>query len=74
MNNTEVITMQDKAARDKMYADLRANGDELERQVVRFSSYELYVPDDAAIGAGSINEVYANCRYRQTWSIAYPRS
>ena len=64
-NNTEVITMQDKAARDKMYADLRANGDELERQVVRFSGSELVIPDA---------DDHAIRRYRQTWSIAYPRS
>ena len=41
MNNQEVITMYDKDKRDAMYEDLRKNGDKQERQVVRFSGYEL---------------------------------
>jgi hypothetical protein len=65
MNNTEVITMQDKDKRDEMYHDLRKNGDELERQVVRFSESELVIPD---------TDDHAIRRYRQTWSVAYPRS
>jgi len=58
VNNMEVITMQDKDKRDEMYRDLRDNGDEFERQVVRFSDYQT--------------EPGGN--YVQTWSVAYPRS
>lgn len=58
MNNQEVLTMQDKDKRNVMYRDLRMNGDELERQVVRFSGYQM--------------EPGGN--YVQTWSVAYPRS
>ncbi len=58
MNNTEVVTTQDKDARDRMYADLRRGGNKFERQVVRFSDCE-YI---SKIG------------WRQVWSLAYPRS
>ena len=65
MQNTEVVTTTDKAARDQMFADLRANGDELERQVVRFSGCEEYFVDDG---------VQLKTSWRSTFSIAYPRS
>jgi hypothetical protein len=79
VNNTEVVTMTDKNKRDAMYQDLRTNGDELERQVVRFSSYEPVLNENGA-------QVIIFCRfhgpgkfqdrpiYQQTWSVAYPRS
>jgi hypothetical protein len=79
VNNTEVVTMTDKDKRDAMYQDLRTNGDELERQVVRFSSYKPVLNENGAQqfffsrfgGPGELNE---RPIYQQTWSIAYPRS
>ncbi len=65
MNNTEVVTITDKDARDRMYQDLRRNGDELERQVVKFSGCEQYYMDDGII---------PKVAWRQTWGLAYPRS
>jgi len=62
--------MLDKDKRDAMYADLRKNGDELERQVVRFSSCEAILDDE---NLAEIDDKY-RVKYRQTWSVAYPRS
>lgn len=39
-DNFEVITTTDKAKRDEMFTELRANGNRLEKQVVKFSSSE----------------------------------
>jgi hypothetical protein len=64
MHNTEVVTTTDKDARDRMYQDLRQNGNELERQVIKFSSCEEYFLDDGNL----------KIKWRQTWSLAYPRS
>ena len=55
----EVITTTDKERRDRMYKDLRQNGDELERQVVKFSSVE---PHPLKQG-----------QFISNWSIAYPK-
>lgn len=41
VQNFEVYTMTDKAKRDRMYANFRANGDENERQAVKFSGCEI---------------------------------
>lgn len=68
----EIITMQDKDKRDAMYQDLRRNGDELEHQVVRFSGYEqetIEIISDPGTPNLEVRPVY-----RQTWSVAYPRS
>jgi hypothetical protein len=76
MHNTEVVTTADKDQRDRIYADLRANGDALERQVMRFSSCEpVMLSEDIQAfnqSRGFPNE--ARPTWRQTWSIAYPRS
>jgi hypothetical protein len=55
----EVITTTDKARRDRMYKDLRENGDELERKVVKFSSVE---PNPLKQG-----------QWISNWSIAWPK-
>jgi len=52
----QVITVTDKAARDKMFNELRMDGNEQEQQAVKFSSTEK--------GEDGV--------YRSTWSIAYP--
>lgn len=82
---TEVITTQDKGARDRMFEDLRKNGNDLERQVVKFSSNEPVLNEfgehDARIvryqmsgKKGKINLGIPQIRplYRSTWSVAYP--
>jgi hypothetical protein len=71
--STEVITTADKSRRDSLFADLRLNGNELERQVVKFSGNE---PTDAA---PRIVRYAPNAKpqyrpvYRSTWSVAYPQ-
>ena len=74
MHNTETMTFPERDARDKVYEDLRKNGDELERQVVRFSDVEptgekKYV----LVGKGRERTEYRPV-YRSTYSLAYPRS
>lgn len=56
----EVITTSDKEQRDRIFCDLRANGDANERQAVKFSGCRL---------TGFVNGKKA---YESTWSVAYP--
>jgi len=75
----EVITTTDKDARDRMFEDLRLNGNPAERQAVRFSSYEpvlgeldyqeieLVWYEKAAPDQMQVRPVY-----RSTYSVAYP--
>ena len=56
----EVITTTDKAQRDAMFEDLRKNGNDLEKQVVKFSGAQL--KDEGRPQAG----------YVSNWSVAYP--
>jgi hypothetical protein len=76
MNNQEVMEFTDKVVRDGAYRDLRLNGDELERQVVRFSGcekigeQEVILTDHGLKGA----KIEFQSIYRSTWSLAYPRS
>lgn len=78
MHNMEVITTTDKAQRDRMFADLRQNGNELERQVVKFSSNEPVLgPDGEPDGYWKVYEKTGFPQWRpafvSTWSVAYPR-
>jgi hypothetical protein len=78
MNNTEVMEFTDKVVRDGAFEDLRKNGDEFERQVVRFSGCERVYQDGIQAGElvwyerGKIPQ--ERPVYRSTWSLAYPRS
>ncbi|SRR5258708_34724900 len=45
----EVITTTDKDARDRMFEDLRRNGNELEKQVVKFSGVEDVPESDRTV-------------------------
>lgn len=81
-NNWEVITTTDKAARDRTFEDLRKNGNENERQVVKFSSVQLVegrvprVVRYTALGKGGVVRVgkeQLRPVYESTWSVAYPR-
>ena len=73
MNNMEVMTFPDKDARNRVYEDLRKNGDDLERQVVRFSDSEP-TGEKRVILQGRGNRVGFRPVYRSTYSVAYPRS
>ena len=74
----EVITTTDKNKRDRMFQDLRQNGDELERQVVKFSSNEPILGEldthDGRFVFYDIKKRHPQWRpaYRSTWSVAYP--
>ena len=83
----EVITTTDKDQRDRMFQDLRRNGNELERQVVKFSSVEPALDKDELqetniIGYHPTGNLVRNfCPkpqgrpvWRSTWSVAYPTS
>ena len=65
-NNFEILTMTDKEKRDAMYEDLRKNGDEHERQAVKFSSSEPVMEGSAQ------KVVNGKPVWRTTWSVAYP--
>lgn len=70
----EVFQYTDKTVRDFAFKDLRKNGDELERQVVKFSGCEI-VPDEyVQIWYEKGKKFYTRPVYRSTWSVAYPRS
>lgn len=58
----EVLTMDDKAQRDRLFKSYRTSEDPLERKVVKFSGVREVPPTKAG-------EVLT---YRSTWSIAYP--
>jgi hypothetical protein len=74
MYNTEIIEYSDKLVRDFAFRDLRQNGNELERQVVRFSSCEI-VPDQfEQVWYEHGKKFQTRPVYRSTWSLAYPRS
>jgi hypothetical protein len=72
MNNQEVMTFTDKAARNKAFKDLKTNGDYLEHQVVRFSGYEP--TGEKKIRYEGVEGFELRPVYRSTWSIAYPRT
>jgi len=78
----EVITTVDKDKRDRLFADLRANGNELERQVVKFSGNEPVLgPDGKQDGywkkykiTGHEGDAQFRLAFRSNWSVAYPNS
>jgi hypothetical protein len=75
MSNTEVMEFTDKVVRDVAYRDLRLNGDELERQVVRFSGCEKTHETKIYRRPGQLDGPYElRSVYRSTWLLAYPRS
>lgn len=83
MNNTEVITTHDKDRRDRLFDDLRQNGNALERQVVKFSGVELAPGEDGLpkcravfyrVSGSKYPKAQMRWVYRSTWSVAYPRT
>jgi hypothetical protein len=75
VHNMETITTADKDQRDRMYADLRQNGDEFERQVVKFSDCELIGEVKKYRRSGQLDGPYEiRSVYRSVWGLAYPRS
>jgi hypothetical protein len=54
----EVVTTADKDQRDRLFQDLRKNGNELERQVVKFSGFEpVMVMDTAEYNVGQLIDI-----------------
>ena len=75
MNNTEVMEFTDKVVRDGAFKDLRENGNDLERQAVRFSGCEKTGERRIYRRPGQLDGPYElRPVYRSTWSVAYPRS
>src|SRR5258708_5098520 len=81
----EVIMTDDKAKRDAMFDDLRKNGNELERKVVKFSGSRftgayrngrLGRPVTVTLG-GTVLRPRERGEFIpvsvSTWSVAYPR-
>ena len=88
-HNTEVITTTDKVQRDRLFEDLRKNGNELERQVVKFSGNQPVLKEDGTqqfdvrqyyptFGKDRFlkfnPKVQIRPEFQSTWSVAYPRS
>jgi hypothetical protein len=71
--STEVITTVDKSQRDRLFADLRLNGNELERQVVKFSGNELTDAAPRIVRYAPNAKPQYRPVYRSTWSVAYPQ-
>jgi hypothetical protein len=76
--NTTVVTTTNKAKRDAMFADLRANGNEFERQVVKFSGSQP-VLGEAGTQEGRFifydkKRLHPQWRplFESTWSVSYP--
>lgn len=67
---TEVITTTDKDQRDRMFDDLRKNGNRLERQVVKFSGVEMVEPP--TIDNTVDPPIETRAKFRSTYSISYP--
>jgi len=54
----EVVTTVDKSQRDRLFEDLRKNGNELEKQVVKFSGVEpVMVQNTADYAVGQLIDV-----------------
>lgn len=78
-HNFEIITTTDKAQRDAMFKDFRENGNEFEKQAVKFSSVEPVMKDGGQIMKfrfypGKKPRVQPRPVFQSTWSVAYPRS
>jgi hypothetical protein len=73
MHNMEVMSFPTAEARNKVYSDLRANGDELEKQVVRFSDCEL-TGEKKVMLVGRGARVGFRLVWRSVYCLAYPRS
>jgi hypothetical protein len=76
-----VITTTDKVQRDAIYKDLRENGDELEKQAVKFSGARLVEGAETggirycSLGKGGVTTVgklQPRPVYESTFSVAYP--
>lgn len=80
---TEVITMTDKDKRDRLFEDLRQNGNAEERQVVKFSGVEPVLGTDGKqlhtekqywIPGAKHPKVQFRPVFQSNWSVAYPKS
>jgi hypothetical protein len=81
MNNFEIITTLDKDQRDRMYQDFKMNGNDLEKQAVKFSDCEPVLDESGNQKVKQISydkagpsSVQTRPVYQTTYSVAYPRS
>jgi hypothetical protein len=86
----EVVTTTDKDQRDRLFEDLRKNGNELERQAVKFSGVEPIMDTNSGKQIFDVRQYYPTLgkdrfkkfnpkvqirpMWRSTWSVAYPTS
>lgn len=77
--NFEIITTTDKAQRDHIFEQLKTGGNDLEKQVVKFSDCEPVI--DPTTNEQEVHLVWyeksKNLQlrpvYRSTWSVGYPK-
>ncbi len=78
----EIITTTDKDQRDRLFDDLRKNGTELEKQVVKFSGNEPVLDNEGKplhrfqryFLTGHVGMPQLRGMFCSTWSVAYPTS
>ena len=68
----EVISTTDKAQRDATFQDLRKNGNELERQVVKFSGNQPLNEVPRTIRYSANGRPQSRPKFVSVWSLAYP--
>jgi hypothetical protein len=75
--NFEVITTLDKAKRDEMFQFFRREGNEQEKQVVKFSGVEPVMDGDKQLFTTRRYSLTGRPQrrpiFRSTWSVAYPK-
>lgn len=79
MEQLEVITTDSKEQRDRLFEDLRKNGDSLERQVVKFSGCRPVLDEEGnqtgrIIRYSPTGRPQVRLQFVSTWSVAYPRT
>jgi len=68
-----IITTTDKDQRDRIFEDLRANGDAGEKQAVKFSDVELIRPALYEVKPGHKRpSLIAKAVYQTVWGVAHP--
>jgi hypothetical protein len=83
VNHFEVYTMYSKEQRDELFRKFRTEGDEYERQAVKFSGNEIVLDSDGnpAYNVRELSKLPKLIRkssqlgriaYRSTWSVAHP--
>jgi hypothetical protein len=61
--NMEIQAFSDREKRNQVFEDLKANGNALEKKVVKFSTHEMVSADKTG-----------KKTFKTIWCISYPRS